>query len=134
MIIPMYAEWVFMLAAAAIAARATRLATRDTITAPTRQWIGKRFDHTQPGTEPGPAETFASCAWCIGWWITLTTYTATYAIWPGHNWSAPQILAWLSAACITNIVYASTASATAKLRDISDAAELHLYSNRGESL
>ena len=114
-----------MLAAAAIAARITRLATKDTITAPIRQWIGDRS---------AVWETFVSCAWCIGWWITLAVFAVAYVIWPGHDWSAPQLLVWSAAACATNLTYATIASTTARIGDLADTLELRILSNRRESL
>ena len=114
-----------MLAAAAIAARITRLATKDTITAPIRQWIGDRS---------AVWETFVSCAWCIGWWITAATYATVYLLWPGSMWTADQVIVWTAAACATNLTYASIASATARLRELADTLELRILSNRRESL
>ena len=114
-----------MLAAAAIAARTTRLATKDTLTAPIREWIDDRSTAWA---------TFVGCAWCIGWWITIATFAVGYVIWPGHDWSAPQLLAWAAAACATNLAYATTASTTARIGDLADTLELRILSNRRESL
>lgn len=130
----MYAEWVIMLAAAAIAARLTRLTTRDVITNPIRRRIGGRFDGTAPEDTTGPVETFFACAWCIGWWITAATYATVYLIWPGAVWTVDQVIAWAAAAAATNLVYASFASATARLQELTEAAELRLYANRRENL
>ena len=110
-----------MLAAAAIAARTTRLATKDTITAPIRQSIGDRS---------AVWETFVGCVWCIGWWITTATFGVAYVIWPGHDWTAPQLLAWAAAACATNLINGAIASTTSRLAEIADAAELAILRRR----
>lgn len=111
----MYGDWVIMLAAAAIAARITRLATKDTLTAPIREWIGDRSTAWA---------TFVSCAWCIGWWITIATFAVGYVIWPGHDWSAVQLLVWAGAACATNLINGTIASATSRVDELTETAEL----------
>ena len=103
----MYGDWVIMLAAALIAARATRLATRDIITAPIRDWVARRIDRT-------------------GWWITITTFACAYLVWPGHDWTGPQVIVWIAAAAGTNLVYASAASITARVRGLADTLELSM--------
>lgn len=126
----MYGDWVIMLAAAAIAARITRLATKDTLTAPLRRWIGKRFDGTGPDDDTGFWEEFAGCAYCVGWWITIATFGVAYAIWPGHDWSAPQLLVWAGAACITNLVNGTIASTTSRIDELAETAELSALRRR----
>ena len=120
----MYAEWIMMLAAAAIAARAIRLVTRDVLTDPIRRRIGARFDGTDELDTKGPVEAFVSCAWCIGWWITLVVFAAVYTVWPGHDWSASQLTVWAAAACASNIAYATAASISPPVDDLVTAAKL----------
>jgi len=137
-----------MLAAAAISARATRLITRDVITAPLRRWVRHRVDkqpevvddlppidadnenddeivtvtiadHTKD--RKGPAETFVSCAWCIGWWISLIVFAVVYILWPGHDWSGTQLVVWLSAAAAVNTVHGTIASTTEAINDVTRA-------------
>lgn len=119
----MYGDWVIMLAAAAIAARITRLATKDTLTAPIREWADQRGQPTPdpaddeetdetPEPEKSHLAVFLGCTYCIGWWITIATFLIAYLIWPGHDWSAPQLLVWAGAASITNLVHGAIASTT----------------------
>jgi hypothetical protein len=126
----MYGDWVIMLAAAAVAARVTRLATKDTLTEPLRRWIGRRFDKTALDDDAGFWEEFAGCAYCVGWWITIATFGAAYVIWPGHDWSASQLLAWAGAACITNLVQGTIASTTSRVDELCESAELSMYRRR----
>src|SRR5699024_2397850 len=76
-----------LIASAAIAARTTRLATHDTLTAPLR--------------DRGPRiwRDFASCPYCIGWWITLATFAGGYAIDQHGTTTAQTIWVWVAAAC-----------------------------------
>jgi hypothetical protein len=147
-----------MLAAAVIAARATRLVTRDTITAPLRRWAGQRFDQktpverddhshdgveetdtdaineTDPDEKIGPVETFVGCAWCIGWWIALAAFTACYVAWPGHDWSAPQLIVWGATAAATNIIHGTVASTTERIGEIARTAEIAMLSSPSTSV
>lgn len=142
-----------MLAAAAIAARTTRLATKDVITAPIREWADKRgrspepettadteFDET-PELQRSHLAVFLGCTYCIGWWITIAAFAAAYVIWPGHDWSAPQLLVWAGAASITNLVHGAIASTTSTATEhiehigktgkkIAEAAELAILRRR----
>lgn len=104
-----------MLAAAAIAARITRLATKDTLTAPIREWLGDRSTAWA---------TFVGCAWCIGWWITIAVFGVAYVIWPGHDWSAPQLLVWAGAACVTNLVHGTIAATNSRIDQLTESIEL----------
>lgn len=155
----MYPEIVMMLASAAIASLATRVITRDVIAQPLRTLAG-RID-TKRGLVFIPladededdgrrldgrfsAADFVSCPRCVGWWLALGAFAAGYIVWPGHNWSAPQLVVWIAAAAATNIIYAATASAataasdvvtatikaTKKVGHLSEAAEMRLHDHR----
>ncbi len=92
-------------ASAAVAARTTRLATHDTLTAPLR--------------ERGPRiwQDFASCPYCIGWWITLGTFAGGYAIDQHGTATAQTIWVWVAAACALNLAWAALVSAAGTLGD-----------------
>lgn len=94
-----------LIASAAIAARTTRLATHDTLTAPLR--------------DRGPRlwRDFASCPYCIGWWITLVTFAAGYAITQNGTTTAQTIWVWVAAACALNLSWAALVSAAGTLGD-----------------
>lgn len=96
---------IMIIASAAIAARATRLATHDTLTAPLR--------------DRGPAwwQTFAACPYCIGWWITLVTFAAGYAIDHNGTTTAQTIWVWAAAACALNFAWSALVSAAGTLGD-----------------
>jgi len=96
---------IMIIASAAIAARATRLATHDTLTAPLR--------------DRGPAwwQTFAACPYCIGWWITAVTFAAGYTITYHGSSLAQTIWIWVAAACALNLAWSSLVSAASTLGD-----------------
>lgn len=94
-----------LIASAAIAARATRLATHDTLTQPLR-------DHG-----PNWWRTFAACPYCIGWWITLATFTAGYAITHHSTAVAQNIWVWVAAACALNLAWSALVNAASTLGD-----------------
>jgi len=94
-----------LIASAAIAARTTRLATHDTLTAPLR--------------DRGPRiwQDFASCPYCIGWWITLVTFAAGYTIDHNGTTTAQTIWVWAAAACALNLAWSALVSAAGTLGD-----------------
>lgn len=94
-----------LIASAAIAARTTRLATHDTLTAPLR--------------DRGPAwwRMFAACPYCIGWWITLVTFAGGYAIDQNGTTTAQTIWVWVAAACALNLAWAALVNAAGTLGD-----------------
>lgn len=94
-----------LIASAAIAARATRLATHDTL--------------TQPLRDRGPAwwQTFSACPYCIGWWITAATFAAGYAITTTASTVAQGVWIWVAAACALNLGWAALVSAAGTLGD-----------------
>src|SRR5690625_4295439 len=96
---------IMIIASAAIAARSTRLATHDTLSAPLRDW--------------GPAwwQTFAACPYCIGWWITAVTFAAGYTITYHGSSLAQTIWIWVAAACALNLAWSSLVSAASTLGD-----------------
>lgn len=53
--------------------RCVRLVGWDDLTASWRLWVRRRLGKG--------AETFVSCPWCVGWWITLGWWAA-WQIWP----------------------------------------------------
>ena len=96
---------IMLIASAAIAARATRLATHDTLTQTLR-------DH-------GPRwwREFASCPYCIGWWITLATFAGGYTIAYHGTGLAQTIWVWIAAACALNLSWAALVSAAGTVGD-----------------
>lgn len=96
---------IMIIASAAIAARATRLATHDTLTAPLR--------------DRGPAwwQTFAACPYCIGWWITAVTFAAGYAIDHNGTATAQTVWVWVASACALNLAWSALVNAAGTLGD-----------------
>lgn len=105
----MYAEWVVLLATSAIAMRLVRVVTVDKISIPVRRWLWIRN---------AALGEFSECPWCIGWWVTLVTFVAAYLLWPGHDYTASQIIVWAGSVCATNYIHAAVSNAASRVDDL----------------
>lgn len=63
------------------AARLTRLVVTDTISAPLRVWVIRRW-----GPQSKPA-ALIRCPWCFGFWVNVVVAAlGAAAWWSGHPW------------------------------------------------
>lgn len=120
----MYPEWMFIGAAALIGARATRLFTRDVILHGFRARLDRAI--VAKWGEQSPYREFPSCAWCVGWWAQIVAFVGVYFAWPGHDWTAPQLVIWFAAAATANIINVTAVGTTGATKHLAESAEIHL--------
>lgn len=90
----MYSPWIVLVAATLLSWRLTWLAIGDTLTRRLRERGGERWCE------------FVSCPWCIGWWISLTTFAGAY-LWQTDTPRLLEITVWLAFASGANLAFAS---------------------------
>lgn len=86
--------WLFLVLVTGGTYRLTRLATRDTITDPVRDFIHRRFTGSL-------VNGFTRCSWCVSVWIAAGLTAAAYWWWPWFRWAliaatASAVVGWLA--------------------------------------